>query len=179
MRFEGLSERQGSKGKGGEIPWSGNGIKSLPGTGELIGAGFMDSREEALYRLRLVEGYLREAEEFYGLSRWRASVSSSQLTVENAAKAFLSLIGPVPKSHDLSGLLLDAIEGLSLDKKAIRKIERLSECTRIMGLKEHILIDYGDELAFKTPWEIYDEARAKRALELAREAYGIARELVG
>lgn len=138
----------------------------------------MDSREEAQYRLRLAEGYLREAEEFYRLSRWRASASNSQLAVENSAKAFLSLIGPVPKSHDLSGLLLDAIEGLLLDKKAIRKIERLSECTRIMGLKEHILIDYGDELAYKTPWEIYDEGRAKRALGIAKEAYEIASSLV-
>lgn len=138
----------------------------------------MDSKEEALYRLRLAEGYVREAEEFYRLSRWRASVSSSQLAVENSAKAFLSLAGPVPKSHDLSGLLLDAIEGLQLDKKAIRAVERLSECARLLGLKEHILIDYGDELAFKTPWEIYDEGRAKRALELAREAYEIAFSLL-
>jgi len=36
------------------------------------------------------------------------------------------------------------------------------------------MTDYGDELAYRTPWEIYDEGRARRAFALAQEACGIA-----
>jgi len=138
----------------------------------------MDSTEEARYRLRLAEGYAREAEELLGASQWRASVSSAQLAVENSAKAVLALVGPLSKSHDLSSMLLDAAEDLGLDQQALRQLERLAECTRLLGLREHIMTDYGDELAYRTPWEIYDEGRGKAALALATEAYDIAAHLV-
>lgn len=138
----------------------------------------MDSTEEARYRLRLAEGYAREAEELLGASQWRASVSSAQLAVENSAKAVLALVGPLSKSHDLSSMLLDAAEDLGLDQQALRQLERLAECARLLGLREHILADYGDELAYRTPWEIYDEGRGKAALALATEAYDIAAHLV-
>jgi len=39
-----------------------------------------------------------------------------------------------------------------------------------LGLKEHILTSYGDEVALKTPKEIYDEDKAKRALDIAKKA---------
>jgi len=45
----------------------------------------MESKEDAEYRLRLAEGFLKEAENLYRLSIWRASVGSSQLSVENSA----------------------------------------------------------------------------------------------
>ena len=139
----------------------------------------MDSREEARYRLRLAEGYVREAEELLAASQWRACVSSAQLAVENSAKAVLALVGPLAKSHDLSSMLLDAAEDLGLGEEALRALERLAECARLLGFREHIMTDYGDELAYRTPWEIYDEGRAKRALALAKEAYEIAARLVG
>jgi hypothetical protein len=44
-----------------------------------------------------------------------------------------------------------------------------------LGLK----IDYGDELTYKVPWEIYKEEHAKRALEIAIDAVKIAAEFVG
>lgn len=138
----------------------------------------MDSTEEARYRLRLAEGYAREAEELLGASQWRASVSSAQLAVENSAKAVLALVGPLSKSHDLSSMLLDAAEDLGLDHQALRQLERLAECTRLLGLREHIMTDYGDELAYRTPWEIYDDERARRASALAKEAYDIAHRVV-
>ena len=138
----------------------------------------MDSKEEARYRLRLAQGYLQEAEQLLGASQWRASVSSAQLAVENSAKAVLALVGPLPKSHDLSRMLLDAGEDLGLDDDHLRKLHRLAECARLLGFREHVMTDYGDELAYRTPWEIYDEGRARRALALAREACGIAAGLL-
>ncbi len=138
----------------------------------------MDSNEEAVYRLRLADGYVREAEELFGNSQWRACVSSAQLAVENSAKAVLALVGPLARSHDLSSMVLDAAENLELGEEAGGKLERLAECARLLGLREHIMTDYGDELAYRTPWEIYDEGRAKRALALAKEASEIAAILV-
>jgi HEPN domain-containing protein len=138
----------------------------------------MDSKEEAQYRLRLAEGYLREADVLVGASQWRACVSSAQLAVENSAKAVLALVGPLTKSHDLSGLLLDAEDELGLTEESLRKLQRLAECARLLGFREHIMTDYGDELAYRTPWEIYDEGRGKAALALATEAYEIAAHLV-
>ena len=46
------------------------------------------------------------------------------------------------------------------------------------GLKEHILTDYGDELTYKVPWEIYKEEHAKRDMEIATNAVKIAEEFV-
>ena len=45
----------------------------------------MESKEDAEYRLRLAEGFLKEAENLYRLSIWRGSVRTSQLSVENSA----------------------------------------------------------------------------------------------
>jgi HEPN domain-containing protein len=138
----------------------------------------MDSNEEAAYRLRLAGGYVREAEELFGNCQWRACVSSAQLAVENSAKAVLSLVGPLARSHDLSSMVLDAAEDLGSGKEAKGKLERLAECARLLGFREHIMTDYGDELTYRTPWEIYDEGRAKKALALAKEAHEIATAVV-
>lgn len=45
--------------------------------------------EEARYRLRLADGFLKEAGEDISLRRWRSCVDNSQLAAENAAKAVL------------------------------------------------------------------------------------------
>ena len=139
----------------------------------------MDSEEDARYRLRLAEGYVQEAEQLLALRQWRACVSSAQLAVENSAKAVLAMVGPLGRSHDLSGMLLEAAGDLGLKEQDLRKLHRLAECARLLGLREHILTDYGDELAYQTPWEIYDEGRGRTALTLAAEAYQIATHIVG
>jgi hypothetical protein len=38
--------------------------------------------------------------------------------------------------------------------------------------------DYGDEETLQTPWELFDEARAKEAVGLAEQAIGLARQIV-
>jgi HEPN domain-containing protein len=138
----------------------------------------VDSSEEAKFRLRLASGYVQEAEELLRTSQWRACVSGAQLAVENSAKAVLTLVGPLTRSHDLSTLLLDAAEHLKLAQDGLQKLERLAECARLLGFREHVMTDYGDELTYRTPWEIYNEERARRAIEIAREACGIAAALV-
>lgn len=137
----------------------------------------MDSKEEANYRLKLCKGFISEAEEYFTLSHWRSCVSSSQLAVENASKAVLVIDKPLVKIHDLSRLLLEMIEEHGLKEELATKIERLAENARILGFEEHIRTDYGDELAYKTPWEIYGPEHAEKALSLAKESFTLAFEI--
>ncbi|HYK91359.1 MAG TPA: HEPN domain-containing protein [Acidobacteriota bacterium] len=60
----------------------------------------MNDRDLTQYRLRLAEGFLREAEQDFQLERWRSCVDNAQLAVENAGKAVLALFGVIPKTHD-------------------------------------------------------------------------------
>ncbi len=138
----------------------------------------MDSKEEANYRLRLSEGFVKEAEEYFNLSHWRSCVSSSQLAVENASKAVLAVTKPIVKIHNLSSLLLGLIEERGLDEDLANKIESLAENARVLGFEEHIRTDYGDELAHKTPWEIYSDEHAKKALSIAKDSYYLASEIL-
>jgi len=69
----------------------------------------MESLGDALYRLRLAEGFLAEAEQDYQLKRWRAVVDNSQLAAENAAKAALALVLPPSRVHDPGRLLMEAL----------------------------------------------------------------------
>jgi len=137
----------------------------------------MDSSREVNYRLRLAKGFIKEAAALYHQHQWRACVSSSQLAVENSAKAVLSIFRPIAKIHELSEILINLVGELNLKGKECRDMERLAECAKILGLKEHITADYGDELAHKTPWEIYNKDRAKKALDLALEAYKLSSRL--
>jgi HEPN domain-containing protein len=146
--------------------------------GRLGGQLAVNSHQEALYRLKLAKGYVDESQRLADQQLWRASVSSAQLAVENAAKAVLALFRPVVKAHDLSNLLLDLIDEQTLERGAALKIEELARCASRLGFKEHILTDYGDELTFTSPWEIYSQEQAETALEIARESLGIAQEFV-
>lgn len=60
----------------------------------------MNSKNDASYRLRLAEGFLKEAAQDFDLKRWRSCVDNAQLAVENAGKAILSIFGPLEKTHD-------------------------------------------------------------------------------
>ena len=62
----------------------------------------MPAPEEVSYRLRLVLGFLEEAQQDFNLGRWRSCVDNSQLVTENAAKAMLALLGPVGRTHNPS-----------------------------------------------------------------------------
>lgn len=138
----------------------------------------MDSKEEVNYRLKLSEGFVTEAEEYFKLSHWRSCVSSSQLGVENASKAVLAYYQPMVKIHDLSKLLMGLIEEQGLKGKLAKKIERLADNARVLGFEEHIRTNYGDELVYRTPWEIYDSTHAGNALSIAKDSYNLAREII-
>lgn len=137
----------------------------------------MDSKKDALFRLKLSEGFLKEAQEDLRLSRWRSCVDNSQLVVENASKAVIAIFAPIPKSHELSMILDELILSMELPFKD--KITRLKELSEELGYDEHIRSDYGEEGNFITPWELFDEEDAKRALSTANEAFNISTDIIG
>ncbi|MBI2875330.1 MAG: HEPN domain-containing protein [Candidatus Tectomicrobia bacterium] len=137
----------------------------------------MQVTQEARYRLRLAEGFLEEARQDMGLKRWRSCVDNSQLAVENAAKAVLTLLGPVGRTHNPAILLRKALEENRFPQEVHPQVERLAECAKFLGPDVHIESDYGDETGWRTPWELFDEADAQQALSLSEDAVLLAKQL--
>jgi HEPN domain-containing protein len=138
----------------------------------------MESQRDANYRLRLAKGFLDEAEQDHSLKRWRAVVDSSQLAVENAAKAALALVLPPSRVHDPGRLLTEALEQDLYRDDQVTTVRALIECAEALGPDVHIQTDYGDETGGRTPWELFDRDDAQQALELARQATELAHNVV-
>lgn len=139
----------------------------------------MDSASDAEYRLRLAGGFLAEAEEDLRSSRWRSCVDNAQLPVENAAKSVVARFGPVPRSHDMSAILSEHLRQGAVPPELREGVERLQELSRQLGFEEHVRSDYGDEARGITPWELFQEPDAQRAIEIARGAVDLGGRLGG
>ena len=113
----------------------------------------------------------------YDHGRWNKAALSAQLSVENSAKGVIGLFAPIAKTHDLAGIILDLRSSDMTDEQK-KMIGRLAELAEKFGVKEHVLSSYVDEVGLKTPREIYDETKAKRAMEMAQEALDIASKMV-
>lgn len=137
----------------------------------------MHVTQEARYRLRLAEGFLNEARQDLTMQRWRACVDNSQLAAENAAKAVLALVGPVGATHEPSELLRRALLEQRFPVHAQAHIQRIAACAGQLGWHVHIETDYGDERNWKTPWELFGEPEARRALD-AEETVRLTKELI-
>lgn len=125
--------------------------------------------DEAEYRLRVMKGFLDEARQDVSLERWRSCVDNSQLAVENAAKAVLALLGPVGRTHNPAVPLRQALEAGQFPGLRTT-VQTLLDCAELLGPDIHIRSDYGDEAGGRTPWELFGEADARQALDLAEQA---------
>ncbi len=123
------------------------------------------------FRIRLAEGFLSEARQDTVLERWRSCVDNSQLCVENAAKAALALIGPVGRTHAPGQLLRLAIQNARFTDTNIDPVLQLADLADLLGNDIHIQSDYGDESLQRTPWELFNQAAATKALVMAEQAY--------
>ena len=130
----------------------------------------MNKSKQVDYRLRLAQGFLDEARQDIDLSRWRSAMDNAQLSVENAAKAALAILGPVGRTHFPASLLRDSITDKSWNDERLPLIERLAALTELLGFDVHMQTDYGDEADGLTPWELFDEEDALKAVEIAEEA---------
>jgi len=130
------------------------------------------------FRLRMARGFLREAEEDYRLKRWRAALSHAQLAVEHGIKAVIALFTPVPKTHDPAQILEELIRQEVIPSAFQVAVQEIISLARSLGSTVHIQTDYGDELHGLTPWELFHEGDARKALEAARRVVQAAHHLV-
>ena len=138
----------------------------------------MTSHLDAQYRLRVAAGFLAEASEDVNLTRWRSAVDNAQLSVENAAKAVLAMVGPVGRTHNPAIQLRQVGSAGLLPAAAQDSIERLAALAEQLGFDVHMQTDYGDEIQGRTPWELFDASDAQQALAMAQEAVGLAQVLI-
>ena len=125
------------------------------------------------YRYKLAQGFLQELRQDIGLERWRSAMDNAQLTIENAAKGVLALVGPVGRTHNPAPLLRQLAAENPLSLLPVAKVTRLAEIAELLGPDVHIQTDYGDETEALTPWELFDEDDAQQALSLAEEAVAL------
>ncbi len=137
----------------------------------------MTTKEDVEYRLRLAKEHLDDARFELSHNRFAKAAMSAQLAVANAAKATISLFRVTVKSHDLAGDLLD-LQGEFPGKKEKEALMQLASNAQKLGLKEQVMASYGDEVALKTPAEIYDEQKAQKAVEIASISVNISDSLV-
>lgn len=137
----------------------------------------MTARDEISYRLGLAEGFLQEAEQDWTLERWRSCVDNAQLAVENSGKAVLSLFGAPPKTHDPARDLAALLRTRPLTTDVKAALEALLPELLGLGAREHFLTDYGDEATYTLPWELFTRESAHDALQSARRAAALARQI--
>ena len=140
---------------------------------------FMELHKDIDYRLELAKGFLQEAEQDHLLQRWRASVSSSILVVENASLAVLMLFGVSPFTHKPGRHLLQLISEGTITKDAAALIEQLLPELEAYDSNETMLVKYGDESTFRLPWELFGEEESGLAIEAARKCMRVSLEMAG
>lgn len=135
----------------------------------------IDPASEISYRLRLAELYLRDAEDAFKRRDFRAVVASSQLSAENAAKAVIAVFRVPSWSHDPSPELRELRDQVPEAVRAL--LDELADVTEELA-PEHGRSTYGEPTRGLTPWDIYGEGDARRALERARKALVNARAIL-
>lgn len=137
----------------------------------------MRSQEEARYRLNLARSYLAEAEEDIERERWRSCAASSQLSIENSAKAIIACFVPVALTHDPAPQLAKLIEIKAMPEEVVARAREIIPIAAKFGGKEHGLFSYGDTKRFRDPWSLVTQAKANEAIEGARWCLVIAEEI--
>jgi len=127
----------------------------------------IDPMSEVSYRLRLAELYLKDAEDAYEHKDYRRAVASSQLSVENAAKAVIAFFRIPSWSHDPSYELRELLD--SIPERVKRLAVELADMAETLA-PEHGRATYGEPSRGLTPWDIYSEEDARTALEYAKRS---------
>ncbi len=138
----------------------------------------MNTPEEVTYRLALARGFLVEAEQDMDLGRWRSCVDNAQLTVENAGKTVLALFGITPKTHDPARQVAALLRNQSLPEDVQEQMQHMLPDLLALGTTEHFLTDYGDEVTYTLPWDLFTRESAIDALTSARRSLEYAQALL-
>lgn len=136
----------------------------------------MISAKDALFRLETARRYLTAAEKMREAEEWPGCVHYAQLAVENGLKSILACWGPVPRSHDLAEWLYRVLNQ-ELPEETRSRIQQMIPLAEEYGRQKHVLSTYGDEETLLTPWDLFDETDAQKAIEDARQCVTIAGEI--
>lgn len=127
----------------------------------------LDPAVEVDYRYRLAGEHLDRAGRLFSLKDWVGTVMSSQLAVENYAKAIIAVFEVPTWSHDPSNQL----KGLKsrMDESLAGDVEELSGIVERLA-PEHGKASYGEPSTGSTPSDLYKEQHASEALREAGRA---------
>lgn len=139
----------------------------------------MNSKDDAIYRLRLAEGFLKESQQNLEYGQIRSCVDNSQLAIENGAKAVIIYFSPLAKTHNPVNVLRRLSEQEELTPEIERLINELLPLMEGFGEEKHILTDYGDEETYTLPWDLFDKEDAREAVDRACKVIDLARKVVG
>lgn len=137
----------------------------------------MSASRDVDYRIALAAGFLAEAEQDFTLKRWRSCVDNAQLAVENAGKAALALFGIAPKTHDPARQIASILHQQELPAGVSELLRAMLPDLLVLGTETHFLTDYGDEVSYTLPWDLFTQQTAEDALQSARRSVQMARTL--
>lgn len=137
----------------------------------------MNSKEDAKYRLELASEFLKRGKFQFKQKLFREATDCFQLSIENSAKSIIAIFEPVEKSHDPWEQLKRLVKREIPLKKLANIIKKNLLLFKSYGSKKHILISYGDEKSFKTPWELFGKEEAIKALNTAEKCLKVAQKL--
>lgn len=146
--------------------------------GKSTGPDFMNSKDDAQYRLKLASQHLEDAEKDLQFQLWRDCFSHSQECCENAGKAIIAMFKPVAATHEVQSQLKKLLDEELLPELAKSELKEALPLFGKLGLKEHILADYGDEKRYLTPWDLIDERTARKTFSLARRSLNVAKKII-
>ncbi|MEM3372355.1 MAG: HEPN domain-containing protein [Candidatus Korarchaeum sp.] len=122
---------------------------------------------EVRYGYKLAVEHLERAERLFSLKDWAGTVSTSQLAIENFAKAIIAVFEVPTWSHDPSNQLIGRLPAEVTDD-----VRELAALAREMA-PEHGRSSYGESTVGLLPSEIYGEDHASNALRRGKEARAI------
>ncbi|MEM3692363.1 MAG: HEPN domain-containing protein [Candidatus Korarchaeum sp.] len=122
---------------------------------------------EVRYGYKLAVEHLERAERLFSLKDWAGTVSTSQLAIENFAKAIIAVFEVPTWSHDPSNQLIGRLPAEVTDD-----VRELAALAREMA-PEHGRSSYGEPTVGLLPSEIYGEDHASNALRRGKEARAI------
>ena len=143
----------------------------------------MKSEEEAWYRLSLAQGRLRRAVEAFERGDYLGCILEAQLSVENAAKAVITVFRIPSWSHDPSVELREVItqnrESMvgKLGAIFMSELEELASTAEDLA-PEHGRATYGNSERRIPPWEIFAEEDAREALRRVKRARKAAEKFI-
>jgi hypothetical protein len=137
----------------------------------------MTAKDEGTYRLQLAGQLLREAQA-QPAEMTHPQALLARGAIENAAKAILACFASVPRTHEPAQLLLEALQDPRFPQHFRSTAEALVPILRSYGMKEHVLLSYGDEEHRIDPASLVTVEHARASLDVAGRMVSLATQVL-